>query len=83
MPVEITILLGSGRVPRARSLRLEHLERLSKRLTGAGSPSAINEPARPGRPPPRGAWLGWQIESNWADPFMFVVYAVMRPLAPR
>jgi len=27
------------------------------------------------------AWLGWQIESNWADPFVFVVYAVMRPLA--
>ena len=27
------------------------------------------------------AWLGWQIESNWADPFMFVVYAVARPLA--
>lgn len=27
------------------------------------------------------AWLGWQIESNWADPFMFVIYAVLRPLA--
>lgn len=27
------------------------------------------------------AWLGWQIESNWADPFLFVVYAVLRPLA--
>jgi ABC-2 type transport system permease protein len=27
------------------------------------------------------AWLGWQIESNWADPFLFVVYAVARPLA--
>ena len=27
------------------------------------------------------AWLGWQIESNWADPFIFVVYAVLRPLA--
>ncbi len=27
------------------------------------------------------AWLGWQIESNWADPFLFVVYAVTRPLA--
>jgi ABC-2 type transport system permease protein len=20
------------------------------------------------------AWLGWQIESNWADPFLFAVY---------
>jgi ABC-2 type transport system permease protein len=27
------------------------------------------------------AWLGWQIESNWADPYLFVIYAVMRPLA--
>ena len=27
------------------------------------------------------AWLGWQIESNWTDPFMFLIYAVARPLA--
>jgi ABC-2 type transport system permease protein len=27
------------------------------------------------------AWLGWQVESNWADPFVFVLYSVMRPLA--
>jgi ABC-2 type transport system permease protein len=27
------------------------------------------------------AWLGWQVESNWADPFIFAVYAVLRPLA--
>jgi len=27
------------------------------------------------------AWLGWQIESNWADPLVFVVYSVSRPLA--
>lgn len=27
------------------------------------------------------AWLGWQIESNWADPFTFIVYSVLRPLA--
>src|SRR5437773_7881038 len=26
-------------------------------------------------------WLSWQIESNWADPFLFVVYSVLRPLA--
>ena len=26
------------------------------------------------------AWLGWQIESNWADALTFVVYAVLRPL---
>jgi ABC-2 type transport system permease protein len=27
------------------------------------------------------SWLGWQVESNWADPFVFVVYSVARPLA--
>jgi ABC-2 type transport system permease protein len=27
------------------------------------------------------AWLGWQIESNWTDPFLFSIYAIARPLA--
>jgi ABC-2 type transport system permease protein len=27
------------------------------------------------------AWLGWQIESNWADPFLFFIYSVVKPLA--
>lgn len=27
------------------------------------------------------AWLGWQIEANWADPFLFLVYAIAKPLA--
>lgn len=27
------------------------------------------------------AWLGWQIESNWTDPFLFLVYSVAKPLA--
>jgi ABC-2 type transport system permease protein len=27
------------------------------------------------------AWLGWQIESNWADPFLFTIYSVARPIA--
>ena len=26
------------------------------------------------------AWLGWQIESNWADLFTFAVYSMLRPL---
>jgi ABC-2 type transport system permease protein len=26
-------------------------------------------------------WLGWLVESNWTDPFLFVVYSVVRPLA--
>ena len=27
------------------------------------------------------SWLGWQIESNWTDPFLFAVYSVVKPLA--
>jgi ABC-2 type transport system permease protein len=26
-------------------------------------------------------WLGWQVDSNWADPILFVIYVVARPLA--
>lgn len=26
------------------------------------------------------AWLGWQIESNWADPFLFAIYSIVRPV---
>lgn len=26
------------------------------------------------------AWLGWQIESNWADPFLFFIYSVLKPV---
>ena len=27
------------------------------------------------------AWLGWQIESNWTDPFLFATYSIIKPLA--
>jgi len=27
------------------------------------------------------AWLGWQIESNWADPILFAIYSIARPIA--
>lgn len=26
-------------------------------------------------------WLGWQIESNWTDPLLFVGYSFLRPMA--
>ena len=26
-------------------------------------------------------WLGWQIESNWTDPFLFAIYSMLKPLA--
>lgn len=27
------------------------------------------------------AWLGWQMEANWADPFLFLTYSVVKPIA--
>jgi ABC-2 type transport system permease protein len=27
------------------------------------------------------SWLGWQIESNWTDPFLFATYSIVKPLA--
>ena len=26
-------------------------------------------------------WLGWQIESNWTDIFLFFVYSIIKPVA--
>jgi ABC-2 type transport system permease protein len=28
-----------------------------------------------------GAWIGWQVEANWTDPFLFVAFAIAKPLA--
>lgn len=27
------------------------------------------------------SWLGWQIESNWTEPWLFAVYVIVKPLA--
>src|SRR5262245_38339693 len=27
------------------------------------------------------AWLGWQIDSNWANPWLFILYVLVKPLA--
>lgn len=27
------------------------------------------------------AWLGWQIESNWTDPFLFLAFSIVKPIA--
>jgi ABC-2 type transport system permease protein len=26
-------------------------------------------------------WLGWLVESNWTDPFLFLIYSLVQPLA--
>lgn len=26
-------------------------------------------------------WLGWKIESNWTDPFLFAIYSIVKPLS--
>ena len=27
------------------------------------------------------AWLGWQVESNWTDPFLFFVFSILKPVS--
>jgi len=27
------------------------------------------------------AWLGWQMEANWTDPFVFAIYSIVKPVA--
>lgn len=27
------------------------------------------------------AWLGWQMESNWTQPFLFATYSILKPIA--
>jgi len=27
------------------------------------------------------AWLGWQMEANWTDPFVFATYSIVKPVA--
>ena len=26
-------------------------------------------------------WLGWQIETNWTSPWLFLIYVLLKPLA--
>lgn len=26
-------------------------------------------------------WLGWEVESNWTSPFLFIVYSLVKPIA--
>jgi ABC-2 type transport system permease protein len=27
------------------------------------------------------AWVGWQVDSNWTEPFIFIGIQIVRPLA--
>lgn len=27
------------------------------------------------------AWLGWEMDSNWTEPWLFVVYSIIKPIA--
>ena len=29
----------------------------------------------------RAIWIGWKVDSNWADPFLFAIYYLIRPLS--
>ncbi|HSV42781.1 MAG TPA: hypothetical protein VLH13_05155, partial [Methanomassiliicoccales archaeon] len=26
------------------------------------------------------AWLGWQMESNWTNPLLFLIYSIIKPI---
>lgn len=51
--------------------------------SAAGEPGA--HPISPGQERWRsfrmGLWVGWQNESNWADPWLFFIYTVAKPVA--
>lgn len=59
------------------------VDRHGGRPGGAGQAPGPGAPRR-GTPALRslatGARLGWAIESNWTDPFLFAVYSVARPV---
>jgi ABC-2 type transport system permease protein len=43
---------------------------------------AISKPSSPyWRSFKTAAWLGWQIESNWTDPFLFAIYSIVKPIS--
>jgi ABC-2 type transport system permease protein len=42
------------------------------------SPNRINSMWRAFR---TSSWLGWQIESNWTDPFLFSIYSIIKPVS--
>src|SRR5256885_15303943 len=27
------------------------------------------------------AWLGWEMDSNWTEPWLFVIYSIVKPVA--
>lgn len=49
--------------------------------TAALQPSTIDFLKSPWRSFKIAAWLGWQIESNWASPMLFAIYSVIKPLS--
>src|SRR5688500_2111434 len=44
----------------------------------SAEPSALRENLRTFRV---ATWLGWQVEGNWADPIVFFIFSVLRPVA--
>lgn len=51
---------------------------VSTEQTAPGAPGTLRENVRTFR---ISAWLGWQVESNWADPLVFFIFAILRPMA--
>ncbi len=51
---------------------------IDKKKEGFGPLAPLREAWRSFAP---ATWLGWQIESNWTDPFTFAVFNLVRPLS--
>ena len=70
-----------------RAARFAYMERLARLRRALDGGTWLNQLAAVHRASPwhvrlRAApWLGWQIESNWADPWVFTIYAVLRPVS--
>ncbi|HLW01013.1 MAG TPA: ABC transporter permease [Ktedonobacterales bacterium] len=54
------------------------LEAVRRPARGVSLRESVRESARTFRV---AVWLGWQIESSWADPFVFFSFTILRPLA--
>jgi ABC-2 type transport system permease protein len=45
------------------------------------TPVASSQRTILGRTLKSSAWLGWQIETNWADPLVFAIYSIIKPVS--
>jgi ABC-2 type transport system permease protein len=57
------------------------MQMLEAQTTGEGQDGPVSEVRQNLRTFRIAAWLGWQVEGNWADPLVFFIFTIMRPMA--